>query len=186
MNDRGFREKTINKSKIPLELNLTVPQIGFLTKTAGALSRIWQSMGFKINVNEVGLQEITKNTIKNRDYEMLLFGNVLNRNFDLSSFWHSSKRFYPGLNLALYNNKKADSLIEAIQTNQNEDSRKKQFRDLQETITNDYPAVFLYSLQYAYITTKNLKGVEPGLIADPADRFLNISRWYLKTARVLN
>ena len=60
--------------------------------------------------------EINDEAVKNRDYEMLIFGNIFRNNDvpDLSSFWHSSERFYPGLNLALYENKTADSLIESI------------------------------------------------------------------------
>lgn len=185
MDANGTRVKTVQNAKIPLELNFTVPKITFLTKTSEFLAKIWRQLGFKININIVDPEEVSKNSVKNRDYEMLLFGNVLNKNFDLSSFWHSSKRFYPGLNLSLYNNKKADALIESIGPNPKEDSRKKQFKDLQETIAGDYPAVFLYSLEYSYITTKNLHGVDSGLIADPADRFLGAQKWYIKTARVL-
>ncbi|MBI4087680.1 MAG: hypothetical protein HY434_02510 [Candidatus Liptonbacteria bacterium] len=185
MNDQGVREKTIKNTKLPLELNLTVPQITFLTKTAEVLAKTWQPLGFKININTPGLEEIAKNTITNRDYEMLVFGNVLNKNLDLFSFWHSSGRFNPGLNLALYNNKKADALIESIRLDSNEESRAKKLRDLQTIITSDYPAVFLYSPEYTYITTKNLQGVSAGLVADPSDRFVDAKQWYVKTARVL-
>ena len=185
MNAEGFREKTIKTSKIPLALDLTVPQIGFLTKTADMLKDSWGKIGFKINLVFATPEEIAANIIKNRDYEVLLFGNVLGKNADLFSFWHSSQRFYPGLNLALYNNKKVDSLIESVGQNLDETSRKAQFSELQGLIAADYPAVFLYAPEYVFITAKNLHGVEGGLIAKPAERFVGANKWYLKTARVL-
>lgn len=185
MNSDGFREKTIKSSKIPLTLTLTVPQIAFLTKTADALKDSWDKVGFKINVIAAPPEEITERSIKNRDYEMLLFGNVLGKNTDLFSFWHSSQRFYPGLNLALYNNKKVDSLIESVRQNLDEASRKAQFSDLQKLIIADYPAVFLYAPEYTFVAAKNLHGVEAGLIAEPSERFVTANKWYLKTARVL-
>ena len=186
MGGDGVRVKTIGTSQIRLELTLTVPQIGFLLTTADELSKTWTALGFKITTNALGLDEITNDTIKNRDYDMLLFGNVLNTTFDLAPFWHSSQRFYPGLNLALYNNKKADSLMDSLPQGASDDQRTNQLHALQKAIAGDSPAVFLYSLEYAYITTKDLRGVESGFIADPSDRFLNVAQWYIRTARVLN
>lgn len=180
----GVREKTINAVDVPLELNLTVPQVEFLVKTAELLQKSWQKVGFKINLAIKSSDEIG-GVIQNRDYEMLLFGNALGRSPDLFSFWHSSERFYPGLNLSLYNNPKADALIESIRQNMDDASRKSQFDNLQSLIVNDNPAVFLYSTKYLYAAGKNLHGLNEGPIAEPADIFAGINKWYLKTARVL-
>jgi peptide/nickel transport system substrate-binding protein len=185
MNTEGVREKKIDKSVLPLEITLTVPQIDFLVQTAELLRDAWEKLGYKIVLDIQSPEQIAQSTIKNRDYEMLLFGNILSRSSDLYSFWHSSERFSPGLNLALYNNKKADTLIEAIRQNLDVDKRASQFNDLQKLIVDDMPALFLYSPDYLYITNKNLHGLEAGLIAEPAERFLTASKWYLKTTRVL-
>ncbi|MFQ5676430.1 MAG: ABC transporter substrate-binding protein [bacterium] len=184
LNKEGIRVKKIKKSTIPLEFTLSVPQVGMLTKTAEFLAGEWQKAGIKVNLQVLSGQEIQE-AIKNRDYEALLFGNVLNRSFDLFSFWHSSERFHPGLNLALYNNNVADELIEAIRQNLDEASRRDQFRELQNLITEDRPAVFLFSPNYLYMANKNLRGVGGGFLSEPADRFAGTPEWYIKTARVL-
>lgn len=178
LNDSGFRGKTVQNVKIPLEINLSVPQTASLLKTADIVKNEFNGIGVKINV-------LPPANEKNRDYEAILFGNTLNHGIDLYSFWHSSARFYPGSNLALYNNKKADALIESITQTANPEKRASQFKSLQELIVNDYPAVFLYSPDYLYITSKNIRGVNPVLITEPADRFVGAGKWYLKTARVL-
>ncbi|OGY99859.1 MAG: hypothetical protein A2945_02605 [Candidatus Liptonbacteria bacterium RIFCSPLOWO2_01_FULL_52_25] len=185
MNASGVREKKIDKATLPLEITLTVPQLDFLVQTAETLRDSWEKTGVKVTLDIRLPEEITRSVIKNRDYEMLLFGNVLSRSSDLYSFWHSSERFYPGLNLALYNSKKADTLIEAIRQNLDGEKRSSQFNDLQALIAEDAPAVFLYSPDYLYITNKNLRGLEAGLIAEPAERFLSTNKWYLRTTRVL-
>ncbi len=185
MGPDGVRVKTIGKTQIPLELTITVPQIDFLTKTADILQQQWQAAGIKLNIVTQPADQIGASTIKNRDYEMLLYGNVLGRSSDLFSFWHSSERFYPGLNLAIYNNKSADSLIESIRQNLDPDSRTQQFNTLLSTIVGDYPAVFLYSPDYLYIASKNLHGLDSGFIAEPADIWRIAGKWYLNTARVL-
>ncbi len=185
LDSSGIRKKTSKKSTTTLELDFTVPDLPFLTKTAALLKTAWESLGAKVTITAIPVPNIAAQAIKNRDYEALLFGNVLMKSYDLFSFWHSSQRFDPGLNLGLYNNKKADSLIESIRQNINQKSREGQLRDLQKTIINDYPAVFLYSTDYLYISANNVHGVDARPITEPADRFSSARYWYVKTARVL-
>lgn len=186
INEKGGREKEIKKdTKIKLEFNLTVPQIEFMAQTAELLKTSWEKAGFRINIVKLPAEEIINTVIKNRNYELLLFGNILNTNPDLFSFWHSSERFYPGLNLTLYNNKKVDSLIESIRQNMDKASRLEQFKEVQNIIAKDYPAIFLYSPDYLHITNKNLKGVKGKLIAEPAERLSGANEWYLKTTRTI-
>ncbi len=185
MADSGFREKTIKKTKIPLEITLTVPNIEFLTSTANFLKSAWEKIGVKVNLSIGSLDTITNDTIKNRDYEALLFGNTLSMSYDLFSFWHSSQRFSPEHNLSFYNNKKADSLIESIRQDTDKQRRASEFQELQKTIIGDYPAVFLYSPSYVYVSAKNIHGIDARLIAEHADRFIGANYWYTKTARVL-
>ena len=157
---------------------------------SNARSRYWQTrewgrIGVTADLDIRDPENIIGEIIKNRDYEALLFGNVLSRSLDLFSFWHSSERFYPGLNIALYNSKKADGLIEAIRQNLDEEKRRGQLAELQEVIAGDAPALFLYSPSYLYISGKNIRGIETGPISEPAERFRSAPGWYLRTARVL-
>ncbi|MEK7077344.1 MAG: peptide ABC transporter substrate-binding protein [Patescibacteria group bacterium] len=181
----GIRRKIFPNGEIKLAFTLTVPQIPFLTDTADMVKNQWSFLGADVTVAVLPMDQIKEQNIKNREYQALLFGHILNQNFDLFSFWHSSERFYPGANLAIYNDKNTDRLIEAIRENPDPETRKVDFEKLREEITNDYPAVFLFSPDYLYVATKDLKGFVEGLIAEPADRFLNVSKWHLKTARVL-
>ncbi len=185
MDADGVRKKTVGTEKVPLELTLTIPQIDFLVTTANLLGDSWRRAGFKINLNVELPDDVARTAIKNRDYEMLLFGNVLGHSGDLYSFWHSSQRFYPGLNLALYNSKSADILIESIRQELDGAKRKAEFKKLQDAIVGDIPAIFLYSPDYLYVADKNLHGAEGSSIAEPADIFTKVNQWYLKTAMVL-
>ncbi len=183
--ENGFRTKTVQKTSVPLTLNLTVPQIDFLTKTADALQAAWQSIGVKVTITPVTPTDAVGTTVKNRDYEALLFGNVLGPSSDLYAFWNSSQRFYPGFNLSIYNNSKVDALISAASTEIDDATRADDVAQAQSRIIADYPAVFLYSPNYLYVTAKGLRGVEPHFIADPSDIARDIPAWYLNTTRVL-
>jgi ABC-type transport system substrate-binding protein len=133
----------IGGASIPLTVNLTVPQIDFLAKTASYLQSTWQSIGVQVNVLPDSANTIVNTDIVNRSYESLLFGNVLGPSSDLYSFWDSSQDFAPGLNLAIYNNPHVDILIERARQNPAASSTAQELAQAQTDIAADYPAVFL-------------------------------------------
>jgi len=180
----GAREKTVKNLTIKLSLELTVPKVAFLEKTADILKDQWQKAGFDVQISPAEVGDELSQIVKNRKYQAIIFGYIINPSGDLYSFWHSSERFYPGLNLSLYGNKTTDQLIENIRQETDVDKRNSELLDLQGAVINDYPAVFLYSPSYIYVTDNDLRGAENSFIADPADIFGGAKNWYLKTARV--
>ncbi len=181
-----FRSKTIKGVVVPLVVNLTVPQIDFLTSTAEYIQSAWQAIGVQVNITPDPSNDIVNNIIPARNYESLLFGNVLGPSSDLYSFWDSSQDFAPGLNLSLYNNSNVNSLIEHARQNPNAASSSQELAVAQADIVAGYPAIFLYSPDYVYVTNKNVQGVSTStLLTNPSDRFREIESWYLNTARVL-
>lgn len=179
----GIREKSISSNMVPLEITLTVPRLPFLIETANQIRSSWEAVGVKVEIKEVSPNGELDQIIKNRDYEGILLGNALNSGADLFSFWHSSERFHPGLNLSLFNNRDTDSLIEGVRQNFNDNSRKAQLQRLEDNIAKEYPAIFLYSPNYVYATAKSLRGINPGYISEAANRFLEAESWHLKTTR---
>jgi peptide/nickel transport system substrate-binding protein len=180
-----FRAKMIGNTSVPLVVNLTVPDIDFLDQTADVLQTDWQAIGAQVNIATDTSEDIIATTITNRTYESLLFGNVLGPSSDLYSFWDSSQRFSPGLNLAIYDNPKVDALIEGARTDLDVASRTAQFAAAEQDIVNDNPAVFLYSPNYLYVTNKDIQGISPDLLVDPSDLAREQTGWYLNTARVV-
>ena len=182
--ETNIREKNKSKQAEQLEFSIIVPQIPFLAETAEIIKNNWEKIGIKLNTIAINPSDITNEILKNRNYEMILFGNILKNNPDIFAFWHSSQRFYPGLNLSLYENKKIDSLLESIRKNPDENSRKEELSQLQKTMGEDSPAIFLYSPLYIYIAPKNFGGFDEKIINTPSERFKNVSNWYLDTTRV--
>jgi peptide/nickel transport system substrate-binding protein len=182
VNEKGIAQKTIGKETKQLEITLTVPAIPFLEKTAQKITQDAFAAGILVNINKVSPEDINQNIIKNRDFEVLLFGNALGPSSDLFSFWHSSQRFFPGKNISIYSNKTVDDTIDAIRRDTVGLNRVAQFEKLQNTITSDYPAIFLYSPFYAFITSTRIKGVESSHISQITDRYNTINAWYLQTS----
>jgi peptide/nickel transport system substrate-binding protein len=181
----AFRSQTIKKTSVPLVVNLTVPDIDFLVPTAQILQNDWQSIGVQTIIATDTPQNIIANAITNRTYESLLFGNVLGPSSDLYSFWDSSQRFSPGLNLAIYQNSAVDKLVEAARQNLDANSRAAQFATAEQDIVADNPAIFLYSPDYLFVTDKGVQGIASDLLPDPSDLSREMTSWYLNTTRVM-
>lgn len=179
----GVRTHTTIKETLSLEL--IIPQgNAFLAKTAELLRDSWGKVGIALTIRSLPSSEMN-DAIRTRNYQMLLFGNVFGRSTDLYSFWHSSERFYPGLNLSLYENRTVDSLIESVRKTIEQEKRARDWDTLQTTIIRDAPAIFLYSPHYFYVTSPRLQGFEESVAPLASDRFDRVEHWYVHTKRVL-
>ncbi len=184
ISDDGVRSKTIGKNKLKLEFDIVVPEAKFLVESANLIREDWKKIGVNLNPIILKPSDAVNNAIKPRNYQMILFGNTLNNNPDVFSFWHSSQRFDPGLNLSIFSDKTVDGLLESLRQNLDENSRQQDLSKLQKIINDAKPAVFLYSPKYLYATSKNLGGFSAESISFQASRFEKVNEWYLKTARV--
>lgn len=169
-----------------LDLNLVVPDEPFLTKTAQELETDWEVAGANVNLIVRSLRDIQEDILRNTSYELLLFGNIVKESNDLFAFWHSSKRFFPDQNLALYQNEDIDALLEEYRRTFNEDVRDNILQTVSDEIASDYPAIFLYSPNYVYISTPALGGFDDTKVINTSDdRFSDITNWYVRSHRSL-
>lgn len=168
-----------------LKLNLVVPAEPFLAKTAQIVKENWEARGAEVTLQLLPAKDIQENILRKSNYEMILFGNITKESEDLFAFWHSSRRFYPDQNLALYQNKKVDAALEKFRQDFNPDERLNLLKSISNTIAADVPAIFLYSPHYTYIASPRLGGLDSNTaIATGDDRFVNVANWYVKTKRV--
>lgn len=182
----GVRVKGTDDNAKRLELTLVVPQIPFLVETAEMIKADWQAIGVQLTLEVLPPLDINSSVITSRSYEMILFGNLMRGNADVFSFWHSSQRFQPGLNLSLYEDKTVDKILETIRSTTNEEKRAQLLSDLQLLIWENDPAIFLYSPTYLYVGPRSLGGIEKTFINTASERLNNVNKWYLKTNRVFN
>ncbi len=173
--------KPLKETKLSFSLITVTDPI--LEKVAALLKSQWESMGAEIEITALPISQLEQEIIKPRNYEMLLFGEVLGQIPDPFPFWHSSQLKDPGLNLAKYENQKADKLLEAARTTLDEEERTKKYQEFQDILIEDAPCVFLYSPDYVYFVSKEIKGINAKMIVDPSRRLSNIENWYIRTSR---
>lgn len=182
LNEVCFETK---EEKIYLKFSLTTAEQPMLIGTANLLKEQWGKLGIEVEIKTLDVSSLQRDVLRPRNFEMLLFGEVLGQIPDPFPFWHSSQRKDPGLNLANYENKESDKLLEeARQTLANEEERKQKLEKFQDLLIEEAPAVFLYTPDFLYWVSKEIKGINTKIIADPSKRFSNIEEWYIKTKRV--
>lgn len=166
-----------------LALKITTSTSPELTEAVKIIKEQWGTLGVEVTIEALPAPELQQ-AIKDRNYEALLFGAVLNIDPDPFSLWHSSQKKDPGLNLSLYDNKAADTLLEEARQTLNPLERAKKYDDFQKLVIEDVPAIFLYNPLFIHGQAKKIKGSNGKLISLPSDRFINIENWYIETERV--
>lgn len=177
--------KLKTKKGEPLSFTLATSNVSDLIQTADLLKSAWESIGIEVEIKKFELNDLNQNVIRPREYDALLFGEVVGRDPDPFAFWHSSQRNDPGLNIALYANVAVDKLLEDARKIANEEKRKEKYVQFQKEIIEDVPAIFLYSPLYLYTTRTNLKGFNTQHITIPAERYAQVHQWYVNTKKIL-
>jgi peptide/nickel transport system substrate-binding protein len=167
-----------------LQFTLATTDTPELVASANAVVTAWHQVGVKVTLKVYPLAELNTTVIRPRDYDALLFGEVIGREPDLYAFWHSSQRNDPGLNLSLYANAKADTLLSQARATTKREDRDKLYTEFADLVRLDQPAVFLYAPDFLYVYPKNVTGVRVGSLTVPAERFNNVYQWYTDTERV--
>lgn len=168
---------------LTLKLSLTTADDSTLKDIADFLKECWEKLGAEVNVEIHPISNLEQEIIKPRNYEILLFGEILGTIPDPFPFWHSAQRKDPGLNLTGYESKEADKLLEESRTTSDPETRKIKYEEFQNILIEEAPAVFLYSPNYIYFASDDIKGIKEGIITDPSKRFNSVQEWYIKTER---
>ena len=182
----NWRYKTTKDSGKPynyLTINLTTVDLIDNISVAEFIKTSWESAGIKTFIKTISSNQVQSEIIKQKNFEALLLSQVVGSDQDVYSFWHSSQISGTGLNISEYKNKEVDKILEEARTSLKSDERIEKYKKFQELLSADSPVIFLYFPTYNYIQNKKVKGFDFINILNPADRFNNISYWYIKVDR---
>lgn len=166
------------------DLKLTVIDVNGNLRVAEKIQSDWQALGLNIELVVISLEQAAE-IIKARNFEALFYGQLVGGDPDVYAFWHSSQIGERGLNISNYQNEEVDKLLLESRGGLSFENRLNNYYRFQEIITEDVPVIFLYTPTYTYVQSKKLKGFNGYAIIEPADRFSDISNWYIKTKKTL-
>jgi len=179
-NEQNFYRK---KDDAILSIFLTTVNNEDNIKIINEIKEYWKDIGVFAELKIVESQDIENDVLKNRDYDCLVYGEIIGSDPDPYPFWHSSQNKYPGLNLAIFSNEEVDKLLEDARQTIDLQKRKDKYIHFQNILVQELPAIFLYSPTYSYILNSKIKGFDVSKIFLPCDRFSNITDWYIETKR---
>jgi len=183
-----LNEVCFNRAKPnePVKIFLTTsddPSIP-LAKTAELLKQQWAMLGIEVEIVVEPISNLKQEIIRQRNYQGLIFGEVLGMVPDPFPFWHSSQTEDPGLNLANYKNDTVDKLLEQIRQEPDPIARQEKYEKFQTLLLDDAPAIFLYNPNNYFLASSKVQGIQNGKGTDFAQKFSQINNWYIKTKRI--
>ena len=167
-----------------ISLSLTVVDVGSNLAVAEKIKSYWESVGVKTEIKIINGEQIT-DVIKNRDFQVLLYGQDVGGDPDVYAFWHSSQ-IGSGLNLAGYNNEELDQLLIKARTESDYQLRVEDYKKIEELINNEVAVIFLYAPAYLYVQSNDVRGFSTSVIVNPSDRFNNVENWHIKTNKKIS
>jgi peptide/nickel transport system substrate-binding protein len=185
--DDGIRVKQGAKKEDPdlrLSFSLITGDTIELKQATLLIKEQLLKVGVEVDISKIYETGQLNQLIRAREYEALFFGQGVNNESDLYSFWHSSQRQDPGLNIANYNNKKVDNLLDVIQKTLNKEDRLEKYISLAEEFETSIPAILIYSPKYLYVTSSKFNNFSLNNITIPSDRFNSIYKWSTREDRV--
>lgn len=180
----GILVKKTKTGTTRLAFSISTGDAPELRKAAELVKQDLEAIGMSVELKiyEVGI--LNQTIIRPREYEALLFGQIVNTPADLYSFWHSGERNDPGLNVALYANTKVDSILESAPKETDQTKAKAIYSSLEQLLIKDAPAVFLYEPDAIYGMRKQINNFTPTGGAYQGDQFRNAYTWYVRTDSV--
>ena len=182
----GIREKTVNKSTTRLSFSISTANTPELQASANLISDQLQKLGVETSVKVFEVGNLNQNVIRGRDFESLLFGEIVHQDTDIYAFWDSSQRSDPGLNITGYSNKHVDTLLQSVLKETDPNKQATIYSQISAQLANDAPVVFLYTPDFIYLVDQKIKNVSIPAVTDPSDRFSQINTWYTYTDHVWN
>lgn len=177
-------DKKNKKNNAILVLSLSTSDAPELKAAAEIIQQTWATLGAKIDVKIFEISDLNQNIIRPRKYDSLLFGEIISSGTDLYPFWHSSQRNDPGLNVAMYANIKADTILENMRKTSDLTKLTQLEKSLETQITADEAGIFLYSPDFIYITSKDIHNIQLPQLTTASDRFTSMNKWYIETNHI--
>jgi ABC-type transport system substrate-binding protein len=114
-----------------------------------------KQLGIEVKVELYEWAVFLKNHINKGDFDAMVLGWSLGNGYDQFQIWHSSQANPEQLNVVGYKSAKADRLLDEIRQEYNREKIIRMAGDLQKTIYEDQPYLFLYVPEGTSVMWKN-------------------------------
>ena len=164
----NYRNNIWRKGNSKLEFNLVVnSENEERVRVAELIKEQLEKIGIKINIVKVN-NNIYNNYLKNKNYDIILTGNIIPLYPDLNSYLGES-------NLSNFNNKEVSEILKQIDSIEDKELLQQKYNRIYEIYKEEMPFISLYNNVNFILYSRELKG---DLSSNWYDVFYNIENWY--------
>jgi len=176
--ESGTWETVVDNDIIPLQVTIRTANSAVFNDTLQAVVTAWKELGVTVATEQFTQSDLVQTVIRERDFEILLFGMDSGRAGDLYPFWHSSQQDDPGLNVAQYANLTVDEALETARVTTDPEVKTAALETINTIIQEERPAIFLFQPALQYVVTKEITTDLPQQLSVSSERFIAIADWY--------
>jgi len=173
-------ETVRKKEDVALRFSLVYPDDDRHQLIAEAIQSSWAAIGAEVSLEPVPYETLLKDRLEQRDFQAALVDLNLSSSPDPDPypFWDQAQAT-GGQNYTQWDNRVASEYLESARVSVNMQERAKYYRNFQIIFSQELPALPLFYPVYTYGVDKAIQGVRIGPLFNAADRFSNITEWYL-------
>ena len=172
------KNKAFKNASSTINITLATANTEEMKRVAEMIKNNWEQIGVHTTIAVYEVSDLNQSVIKERDFQVLLFGSITQNPSDLYAFWHSSQRAYPGLNISNYVSKKLDTNLETLRTSEDDLARITAYEAVKKEFSEETPGIFLFAPTLIYITRDAVHIDLPKYSEDSSSRFSLIHEWY--------
>jgi peptide/nickel transport system substrate-binding protein len=169
-----------DKNNQLLSLTLTCLESSEQRAIAEAIVKQWQALGIHVSIQTVGAERMSSEVVRSKNYQIALFGELVGADPDPFPLWHTIPNGSSGLNITQLENRAIDKVLEDARSSTSTAARENYYRQFQKLLTDDVPAIFLFSPKFSYVISDRIHGVAVSKLIRPFDRFNQVHEWYVK------
>lgn len=172
------------KANQKITITLATANTDEMRAVADMIKGYWEAVGVEVNLAIYEVSDLNQSVIRERDFQALLFGSIVETPSDLYAFWHSSQRNYPGLNISNYVSNTLDKNLETLRTETDIASRTETYEHVREEFQEEVPGIFLFAPSLIYISKDKATTLLPAVAFDNSSRFALVQEWHMYSERV--
>lgn len=160
-----------------LSIDITYLENDLNTRLVNTLVKSLESEGVLLNPVPKTFDQITREVLASRDFELILYEIEVSVDPDQYNIWHSLKSDFPNLNISGFKFERVDVYLERARKVVDISERYKNYVNFQKALLNDNPAIFLYEPSYLYIVRNDIENFNTIDVKFLQQRFKNIEIW---------
>lgn len=147
---------------------------------AAAIAAQWGRRGVAVKVTALPANVLVQERLRRGAYQAAVYGWDAGIDPDPYPGWHTTQAGGTGANIAGFQDREADVLMETARTTLDVGERRELYAMFTERFTGQAASAVLYYPQRPYVLPARLQGFVPGVLFTPGSRFRDVHLWRLE------